>query len=255
MNIPKENVEGVMRRLEKLLAISKDHRADANEAAAAAAMAAKLMLKYQISEADAIISRLVKGEDMGQDGFVATFRRDGTPVKQVPQWASIIGLAVARLTGTRASLSRNPKGEAVVLFMGYIPDVKTAISAMSYLQTSMDNLRRDFMETYTYKNVGVTSLNSYTKGLSNGVAAMLEENMKSNQTEMAEELKIGSQGNALVVAKSAAIDEKFGEQKTKSMTSAVTDEDSALKGYADGKNIKIRAAVESSVAPVALITG
>lgn len=251
MNIPKENVEGVMRRLEKLLAISKDHRADANEAAAAAAMAAKLMLKYQISEADAIISRLVKGEDMGQDGFVATFRRDGTPVKQVPQWASIIGLAVARLTGTRASISQNPRGEAVVLFMGYIPDVKTAIYTMSYLQATMSNLRRDFMETFTYKTVGVASLNSYTKGLGNGVAAMIDESMKSNQGEMAEELKPGSQGNALVVAKSAAIDEKFGEQKTRVLTMTVASEYSAMKGYADGKNIKIQTAVETKYTPLA----
>ena len=54
-----ENLEGVMRRIQKLLAIANDGRGDPNEAASAAAMAEKMMRKYQLDNADIVAAVLM----------------------------------------------------------------------------------------------------------------------------------------------------------------------------------------------------
>ena len=62
-----EDKDSILRRIQKLLAIAGDDRADPNEAAAAAGMAEKVMRKYQIDHAELIMNGLKQGHDLSTE--------------------------------------------------------------------------------------------------------------------------------------------------------------------------------------------
>lgn len=64
-----ENLEGVLRRIQKLLAIANDSRANPEEAAAAASMAHKIMQKYQIDHTEVIMAEINRGDSMSKQHF------------------------------------------------------------------------------------------------------------------------------------------------------------------------------------------
>ena len=94
-----ENKESILRRIQKLLAIASDDRADPNEAAAAAGMAEKVMRKYQIDHAELIMTSLKQGHDLGTEDVIASAKTNGTKVLKVPAWAGWIAVAVSRSSG------------------------------------------------------------------------------------------------------------------------------------------------------------
>ena len=119
-----ENKESILRRIQKLLAIASDDRADPNEAAAAAGMAEKVMRKYQIDHAELIMNGLKQGHDLSTEDVVATAKTNGTKVKQVPAWAGWIAVAVSKFTECSASIVTTQSGEKAVRFYGFTEDVK-----------------------------------------------------------------------------------------------------------------------------------
>ena len=73
-----ENLESVIRRVQKLLAIAEHERSDPNEAAAAAGMAEKIMRKYQLDYSAVIITALKKGDDLSTENIVCSAKTNGT---------------------------------------------------------------------------------------------------------------------------------------------------------------------------------
>lgn len=257
MSVP-ENLEGVMRRIEKLLAISRDHRANPQEAANAAAMAASTMRKYQLDESAVIVARLQKGDDMGQDSHVPVLATWVEPLKRVPKWARFISVGIANLTNTKAvqSFVVTKKGpEACITFMGYKADVALAVHILQFLQRTIRLLRLDFQTTYTYKAKGLSSLRSYTEGMAIGICDMLRREQEAREEAAKAAIDAAREGGetaesreascelVLVNAKLVAIKEMFGEFKTK--TSPVLNGDGFSKGYADGNSISIRTPIDN----------
>lgn len=94
-------LEGVMRRIQKLLAIAGDDRANPAEAAAAASMAEKVMRKYQLDHADIIASELrSKAPDVGDSAVFANMKRDDPKrpsLTKTPAWGQMLSVAIAQL--------------------------------------------------------------------------------------------------------------------------------------------------------------
>lgn len=254
------DLDAVMRRIEKLLALAGDSRANPNEAAAAAAMAERVMAKYQIEIADVIIAKMKSGEGMGGEDIIPTLADWPEPLLRVPKWASLLATKVARFTETRGWLNRTKtaKGyEACLRFSGFKPDVMLAIYMMSYFQTVMRSLRDDFKKTGTYKLRGVASLRAYTDGLAYGIMENLDIEIERREVER-KNASLGVNGPSdsrelvLVDAKRRAVDEAFGEQKTKKTT--INTEAGFSAGVRDGRNVSVKKPLENNGNPADSIT-
>ena len=240
-----DNLESVMRRIEKLLAIARDTRANTQEAAAAAAMAAKIMHKYQVEEADVIMVKLKAGTEMGEDAVVPTLAEWKEPLLRVPRWAGALAVAIANLTDTKAAASivTTPKGkEACISFMGFKPDVALAVYMLKYLQGVIRGLREDFKSSHTYKLQGVASLRAYTAGVANGIIEMMNEEIAAAKTEA--DAKPGKPLYELVVAKAKAVEERYGKMKTRQ-----SKYEGNMNGYAsgltDGRAVSINKGIDA----------
>jgi len=119
--------EAVMRKVQKLLAIAEHDRADPNEAAAAAAMASKIMRKYQLDYAEVIMTSLKKGDDLTTGDFVASAKTNGTPVVVIPEWAGYISVAVAKLNDCGVRNAKVGVHKGGMRFYGYTADVQVAV--------------------------------------------------------------------------------------------------------------------------------
>ena len=134
--------ENILRRIKKLLAIAEDHRADPNEAAAAAGMAARIMAKYQLEHADVIIASIK--EDLDTQTFVGAARKNKKHFARVPVWIDIVAVQVGRLNGCEVTKSTDEQGRACIRFYGYKDDTLLANWTMTYLVGVINALCKAF---------------------------------------------------------------------------------------------------------------
>src|SRR5262245_58161177 len=118
-----ENLDAIKRRVAKLLAIAKDGRGNIEEAAAAAAMAERIMRKYQLENIEEIEAHLKRGEDLATATSKATAKTNGTKIKKVPPWANMLGTAVSRFCGCGSRIIYIDD-EVGFKFYGYKDDVE-----------------------------------------------------------------------------------------------------------------------------------
>lgn len=231
-----ENKEALFRRIQKLLAIAGDERADPNEAAAAASMAEKVMRKYQIEHADLILNDLRRGDNLETLDVVASAKTNGTQVKVVPPWAGWIAVAVSRLNECSATLGVNQQGEACVRFYGFSEDIKLAGWTFDYLVNTTNRLVNEFKKNPEYVDGGRKVLNSYRQGVAMGIVNALKKLTQEKQREMAET----ATGNALMVVKADAIAAKYGAFRTRKSSSTVDRTTSAFSsGVRDGRAVDV----------------
>lgn len=231
-----ENKESILRRIQKLLAIAGDDRADPNEAAAAAGMAERIMRKYQFEHADLILASLSAGNDLDTVDVVASAKTNGTQVKQVPPWAGWIAVAVSKFTECSASVATNPDGEKCVRFYGFTEDVKLAGWTFNYLVATTNRLVNAFKLTPDYATGGRVTLNSYRQGVATGILTALNALTHAKK----EEMRSSSTSNALMVAKESAITAAFGAHPTRRAKTGVTQRTGAFAaGVRDGKAVDL----------------
>lgn len=199
----------MLRRVQKLLAIAQDDRANPNEAAAAASQAEKIMRKYQIDNEEAITREVKAGQNLIVGQVVATAKDNGTPVDKVPPWAQWLGVAIAGLNdcGARNGRKATDKGyEACINFYGYEADVQVCVWMFEYLVATTNRLCKEARSDYRYLEGGRSWMHSYRSGVSQGIL--------SSVNRLAAEKKAEQQAavtqRALVVVKEHAITEKFG---------------------------------------------
>ena len=233
-----EDLAGVLRRIEKLLAIAQDDRANPNEAAAAAGMAERIMRKYQIEHQEVILASLKKGDDLTTADIVATAKTNGTHVKAVPVWAGWLAVAIARLNDCGAkTITVGSTGDACVRFYGFSADVKIAAWTLQYLVATVNRLCDDFKKTPEYMIHGRRGINSYRQGVALGITSLL----KAMRAERENEVTQVSTGCLLIVVKQQAITDKFGDfGYRRSKSASIKVEDAFASGLADGKNVDVR---------------
>jgi hypothetical protein len=229
------NLEGVMRRIQKLLAIANDDRANPNEAAAAAVMAEKVMRKYQLDHSDIILTDLKRGDDLETSEHLATAKTNGTPVRSVPLWASWIAVALGRYHDCGAKIIRRPDGQVAVRFYGYKNDIAVAGWTYDYLIATVNRLVKEWRVTSTqYAVEGRRAANAYRAGVANGIC----DQLRIATIDKADEVR--STGTELVVVKKQAMIDKWGDVfATKRTRSGVSRGDAYTAGQKDGRNVDI----------------
>ena len=243
----KETPDNVLRRVQKLMAIANDTRADPNEAASAAAHAANIMQKYQIEEADVIFAALKNSDELSEEIMQPRLAEWNEPQRRIPKWANLFAAKIGEFTGARPVIGQvvTKYGiEPAIKFQGYSSDVKVSVYMMEFLQQTMRRLRTEFKTGFTYQTKGVTSLRSYTEGLTLGILDVLDIEIKKRKAEEIAE-NTASTSTALVVAKLNAIIDKYGTTKSGG-TYAVGDVgDGFEQGIKDGQAVSIKPAVSA----------
>jgi len=214
--------EDLLRRIKKLLAIAEDHRADPNEAAAAAGMAQRLMAKYQLEHQDIVIAALK--EDLDTQEFMGAARKGKTYFTEVPIWISTLAVAVARLNSVEVRTGWNEKG-ACIKFYGYKDDTLLASWTMTYLVGVINALCKAF------RGNGMESGISYRRGVSQGICSAIKELVEARKGE--------STGRELVVAKEAAISDKYGSFSYSKAVIKASDATANSLGYQDGRKVDL----------------
>lgn len=245
-----EDLEGVLRRIQKLLAIAGDHRADPNEAAAAARMAERTMRKYQLEHSDVIVAELKRGQGMHSEDCIATAKTNGTRVKMVPPWASMLAVVVGQLMecGGLETYHKDTH-EKCIRFYGFKQDVVVAKWIFEYLVATTNRLSVDFMKTGAYLDATSprSTVASYRRGVTIGIISLIKE-------EIAARNKEPSTGTSLIVVKRSAIEAEFGEVfKTKKAVVSYRDTGSFGHGVHDGRQVDVkRRGIAGAPAPLAI---
>lgn len=242
-----ENMDSILRRVKKLLAMAEDGRGNPEEAAAAASMAAKIMRKFQLEHSDVIISDLNKGEGMSEDWIVGTSSTDGR-AKTVPGWVQWMAVALAKVHDLRVSLTRVPAGQpkagdGCIRFAGFSSDVQVASWTLSYLVSTVNRLTDGYRKTVDYQLKGRGSSAAFRDGAASGICKLI-------LASKAEEVQT-STGTALVVAKSRAVAERFGENKFKDSKKNIRDTAAYGAGYQAGQKVDVNRRGLGSSAPSA----
>jgi hypothetical protein len=194
-------LESILRRINKLLAIASDTRANSNAALAAAAMAEKIMREHQIEHADLILTKVK--DDLITETAVASAKTNGTRVKEVPLWASWMAVAVARLNDCGARKYLAASGDMGIQYCGYSADVKVAVYMFTYLVNTVLAATATYRKEY---DLGRKATNSFRKGIASSITMRLEAMAITKKTEM----WASSSGTALMVVKKDSIEEKYG---------------------------------------------
>ncbi len=252
---PNQNaeLEGVMRRIQKLLAIANDDRANPEEAATAAGMAERIMRKYQLEHQDLILASLKAGDDMSTVDCVASAKTNGTRVQTVPTWASTLAVQVANLNDVGAKVVTTASGDVGIRFYGFKSDVIVAKWMFDYLVAATLRLCNEFKDTDTYLIYGRSAMNSYRMGVSIGINHNLAEQTALKKREAEVTQASAPAGTSLMVVKAQAIAERYGEFKTKPTKSSVMRGGAYSKGVQDGKNVRINSGAMPAASSVKMI--
>ena len=240
-----DDMQGILRRVQKLLAIANDDRANPNEAAAAAQQAEKIMRKYQLDQADVVTKELKHAANMARENVFASMKRDDPkrpPSQKNPSWAQHLAVAVARLTDCEVRQGRglNKFGQltACLTFYGYGPDVQMAAWMFDYLVSAIIAACKKFNKEVAsgFGLHGKQSSNSYRDGFITALTAKIYGEKSAKDKEAAANVT----SRALVVSKRQAIEEHFGEFTYRTSQPKLRGDAGAyLNGMEDGRKVDV----------------
>lgn len=234
-----QELDKVLDRIQKLLAMAEHERSDPNEAATAAAMAEKLMRKYQVDRAEVIMKNLKAGEDLDTVDVIATAKTNGTRVVRVPPWAQWIAVNVGNFTDTCVRIINKRTENSCIRFYGYSGDTKVASYMMSYLVSVTNRLCNEFKdsEDFAYHSEMTSprrAMDSYRKGVASGICDALRTQIALKAQEQK-----ASPGTSLVVVKQQAITEKFGEFSYNKNSKSTITSNAYSTGKRDGARVDV----------------
>lgn len=248
-NASNPEFEGVMRRVQKLLAIAGDSRADPNEAAAAAAMAEKVMRKFQIDNQDVIVASLKKGDDLDTVDCTAYsfYNKPALNLKQLPTWANWLASQVAHLMDCGSRVAKNKDGDVCVRFYGMQQDVTVAGWMFNYLVTVTKNLCKQFSKSgASTKNGDVAS---YRRGVALGICDGLKRMIAEKLAAEAELEANSPAGFSLMVVKQNAITVKYGKFNYPKKVIRNRHAEAFGSGMIDGKKVDLNVRGVGNTAP------
>lgn len=235
-----EQLANVMRRVQKLLAIAQDDRADPNEAAAAASQAEKIMRKFQLDHADVLATQIKHHakDELGTADVIATAKDNGTRVEKVPPWCSWLATRVGTLNDTpcRIEWVVTKKGpEAAIRFYGYRADVQVSAWMFDYLVQTVNRLCKSARFLDAYAQGGRPWMNSYRQGMVMGILSNIDKMIKEKEAEMQSHVT----GRGLVVVKQHAISEVYGDFSYRQSNSRTGSASAFMQGREVGKTVDV----------------
>lgn len=241
------DLDAILRRVQKLLAIANDSRGDANEAVAAAAQAENILRKFNLDHADVLAAQLraARPEDvMGTTRVRANMKRDTEgrpPLKRAPKWAGWLAIAVASLYDSQVRYVWDSKmGGTVVEFCGVRADAQVAGWTFDYLVGQMILGVRTFTAQHRQRYGAPPDKvqnSSFRDAFVMALVVALRALRKMKQAELLGHVS----GTSLVVCKAQAVAAHFGAAEygeTKESTK-MTNEAAAAAGYAAGRRVDV----------------
>jgi hypothetical protein len=229
--------EKILKRIERLLAMSKD-ASSPNEAAIAARRAEALMREHNLNEADVIL------KEMTDDDIVDI--ESSTGYSTIPHWMMRLTVPVAKLMDceVRAYVYNREKR---VTYLGQKEDAQVAAWIFEYLVDQVKRLSKKYRAEQR-KKFGAghgTNMGDYREGVVISILATIAEMIAEKETQ----LKEHTTGTALVVRKKDLIEQKFGETKYgNNKGRSMSDADAYHRGREDGNNVRINPAVSTDQA-------
>lgn len=243
-----QELEGVMRRIQKLLAIAGDDRANPAEAAAAASMAEKVMRKYQLDHADIIASELrSKAPDIGDSAVFANMKRDDPKrpsLTKTPAWGQMLSVAIAQLYDCHVmnGVAKNKFGryDAAMIFMGYRPDVQVCVWTFDYIVGALIGGVKDWNKAAKARGeVDKVASANYRQGFVSSVIVALQKMRMEKQAEAAS--AVHGRALMLINTKLAVIEEMYGKPKyAPKKSNARVDYNAYAQGVRDGAKVDLR---------------
>ena len=234
--------DATLRRIQKLLAIAGDSRGDpAETAAAAAAMAERMMRKFNLASAELQRAALRKdpGAEMTTMRVRANMKRDDanrTPLKRAPKWAGYLAYEVAHLHDVHVRYAYDhAMGGAVVEFCGVRADVQVAAWMFDYLVGQMIRAVRHF-GTEHRRTQGAAPLKTTSDAYRTDFITALLASLTRLRREKEGEVAAHAAGTALVVVKQQLVAEHFGGfeyRKASTTTKPIRDLSAFVAGRAD----------------------
>lgn len=232
----------VLARIKKMLALA-DNNPSGAEAAVAAAMASKLMDKFNIEHSEVLMTEL-REDDIIEHPTGQSWARS------VPRWVGRIIVATAQLHDCEAKYNFSRK-EGVrqmhvgVTFLGEKGDVIVAAWVFDYLLAEMKRLGN----AYSKSIGGATGpqRHSFKVACAGEISLTLRRMLREKEDVMASH----STGQALVVCKRNLVREKFNVSYGKGRQQArYGDQTAAAAGAEAGRKVSIRSGIEGAVRPV-----
>ena len=243
----------ILDRVRKLLAIAQDHRANPNEAAAAAQQAENIMRKFNIDNADVLLKEARMGEaEFDTVDVYALMKRNvdnGHQPKKVPAWAGWLAVRVAKLNDCDVKITWADRG-ACIRFQGYKSDCQVAGWMYDYLLNAMINDLRAWQRAGSRTKVESNDFRNAH------ILAMCEK-LKTLQEEREAAMRTASaSAGALIVAKASAVAAHFGAVKYGKSRSIGFKSAGAVDGRAAGQRVDVgRRAVGGNGTTGALLLG
>lgn len=251
------DLDRTMERVRKLLAIAEDERADANEAAAAAAMADKIMRKFQIEHADVVARSMSRADSFDSQDVSALMKRaaganpDWYRPTKVPMWAQWLATKIATLHDCQARLAETKELGACLRFSGYKADTQVAAWTFDYLSNAMISSTRRWQKdakTTLGRARGKDESESYRRGFIMSLNASIVKLI----AEKTKEMQQASSSRALVLVKAQAVAERFGVVKYGTSRSRTSDGDAFSAGREAGKAVNVGVRVVGGSSSAAL---
>lgn len=240
------DLDKILARIRKMLAVAADSRGDVNETAAAAAQAERLMRKFNIDHADVIAAALKRdaASQMGTVRVKANMKRDDPsrpPLKRAPKWAGWLGFELALLHDSQVRFTWDDElGGVVVEFCGVQSDATVAGWMFDYLVGQMIAGVRHFTAQHRTRHgrpPDKAANEAFRHGFIHAMLASLQALRKMKATDLQDH----NDGRALVVAKGLAVKEHFGDftyGTAKART--VSDEAAFVRGLAAGAKVDVQ---------------
>lgn len=224
-----------MRRVRKLLAIAQDGRGDPNECAAAARMAESIMRKYEIEHADVISAEL---KNAGSDAFdtcdIGAGMDVNWKVRTASGWVGWLGVAIAELYDCQARYGQ-VNGYKTIRFSGYRTDVQMAKFTYEYIVNQMGIASRAFTKTHSGSPGVRAEAESFRRGFILSCVNSLTKLLKEKTAEMQE----ASSSRALVIVKSQAVAEHFGQVRYRKGNANTRQGDAFEQGRSQGSKVDV----------------
>lgn len=237
-------------RIRKLLAIANDDRGNRHECASAAAMAAKLMAKYNIEMADVIV------EELNKDGsIVDEFISESNYDKKVPNWYNILATCIGQTLDCvcRMKSTINLKGQykISVQVLGYKQDVEVAKWLFAYINSQFDKLTNEkwavqsaLISTQKQRDPNPAERKKYKDTYRYGLALGICSKIRETYTKESKEEAKTSSGTSLVLVKQQKIEEVFNYKAEYVQIKSRTNSSAFHEGVVDSHKVNINKVIE-----------
>jgi hypothetical protein len=230
-------LDKVIRRIQKMLALAANNP-NPHEAASAAAMAEKLMRKFQLDNADVMARDFRDADNFGTEDVSGAMKRNvGHKPKKLPRWVGFLAVPVAKLYDCGARCVRLPSGEVVIRFFGYKSDVACAAWCMDALLNTLITSVRAYQKILTRSK---TESEDFRRGFSQALIISLHAAIADKERDLATH---GNKSTALVAVKLNAVEEKYGTFGYRNANPRVAGrriEDSYFRGFEEGAKVDVR---------------